>query len=72
MEVFKDTRLVKLELLSNATTLNSALNYITQAQESQQNKHLALDATDNDSNENDGQPTTTLGIILKCKNGVIA
>jgi predicted transcriptional regulator len=28
MEVFKDTHLVKLELLSNATTIDSALNYI--------------------------------------------
>ena len=28
MELFKDTHLVKLELLSNATTIDSALNYI--------------------------------------------
>jgi len=28
MELFKDKHLVKLELLSNATTTNSALNYI--------------------------------------------
>ena len=27
MELFKDTHLVKLELLSNATTIDSALNY---------------------------------------------
>jgi hypothetical protein len=28
MELFKATHLVKLELLSNATTIDSALNYI--------------------------------------------
>ena len=65
MELFKDTHLVKLELLSNATTIDSALNYIRtkqQQQEKQSNKHLALDATDNDnSNENDEQPTTSTG-----------
>ncbi len=30
MELFKDIHLVKLELLSNATTIDSALNYIRQ------------------------------------------
>jgi hypothetical protein len=56
MELFKDTHLVKLELLSNATTIDRALNYIRskQEQKQQQRKHLASDATDNDSNENDG------------------
>jgi hypothetical protein len=28
MELFKDIHLIKLELLSNATTIDSALNYI--------------------------------------------
>ena len=57
MELFKDTHLVKLELLSNATTIDSALNYIRskQEQKQQQRKHLASDATDNDNNENDEQ-----------------
>ena len=32
MELFKDTHLVKLELLSNATTIDSALNYIRSRQ----------------------------------------
>jgi transcriptional regulator len=32
MEVFKDTHLVKLELPSNATTIDSALNYIRNKQ----------------------------------------
>ena len=36
MELFKDTHLVKLELLSNATTIDSALNYIRDKQQSQQ------------------------------------
>ena len=33
--VFKDTHLVKLELLSNATTIDSALNYIRDKQQQQ-------------------------------------
>jgi hypothetical protein len=36
MELFKDTHLVKLELLSNATTIDSALHYIRDKQQSQQ------------------------------------
>jgi predicted transcriptional regulator len=36
MELFKDTHLVKLELLSNATTIDSALNYIGNKQRQQQ------------------------------------
>ncbi len=32
MELFKDTHLVKLELLSNATTIDGALNYIRSKQ----------------------------------------
>jgi hypothetical protein len=36
MKLFKDTHLVKLELLSNATTIDSALNYIRNKQERQQ------------------------------------
>jgi hypothetical protein len=63
MELFKDTHLVKLELLSNATTIDSALNYIrNKQQEQQQNKRLALDSTGNDSSNNsDSQLTTTGG-----------
>jgi hypothetical protein len=59
MELFKDTHLVKLELLSNATTIDSALNYIRSRQQEQQSKkHLAMDSTDDadddssDSNDN--------------------
>ena len=52
MELFKDTHLVKLELLSNATTIDSALNYIRTKQEQQQKKHLAMDSTYADDNDN--------------------
>ena len=53
MELFKDTHLVKLELLSNATSIDSALNYIRtkQSQQQQQKKHLTVDST-NDDDEN--------------------
>jgi predicted transcriptional regulator len=64
MELFKDTHLVKLELLSNATTIDSALHYIRNKQQEQQHKRLALDSTttsnDNNSN-NDDQLTKTGG-----------
>jgi hypothetical protein len=67
MEVFKDTHLVKLELLSNATTIDSALHYIRNKQQSQQQqpmqpqqqqKGLALDsstATASNNNHNNDQ-----------------
>ena len=64
MELFKDTHLVKLELLSNATTIDSALNYIRSKQQEQQHKKLALDSTtssDNNENGDDGQLTTSTG-----------
>jgi hypothetical protein len=35
MELFKDTYLVKLELLSNALIIDSALNYIRSKQQEQ-------------------------------------
>jgi hypothetical protein len=35
MELFKDTHLVKLELLSNAMTIDSALHYIRNKQQQQ-------------------------------------
>src|ERR671931_274096 len=38
MELFKDTHLVKLELLSNATTIDGALNYIRNKQQGQLQK----------------------------------
>jgi hypothetical protein len=47
MELFKDTHLVKLKLLSNATTIDSALNYIRnkQQQQGERQKELAIDST---------------------------
>ena len=43
MELFKDTHLTKLELLSNATTIDSALEFIRSKQQEQHKKHLAED-----------------------------
>ena len=54
MELFKDTHLVKLELLSNATTIDSALNYIRSKQSQQ--KGLALESARKDDND---QPEVT-------------
>jgi hypothetical protein len=53
MELFKDTYLVKLELLSNALIIDSALNYIRSKQQEQQHNRLALDAPVNDNNNSD-------------------
>src|ERR687887_2467115 len=55
MELFKDTHLVKLELLSNATTIDNALNYIRSKQQQsqqQQKKGQDLDSTSNDDDDN--------------------
>src|SRR5919198_5522745 len=46
MELFKDTHITKLELLSNSTTIDSALNFIRSKQPEQQ---LDVDSSDNDS-----------------------
>jgi len=46
MQLFKDIHLIKLELLSNSTTINSALNYIrNKQQEGQQHKETVVDST---------------------------
>ena len=58
MELFKDTHLVKLELLSNATTIDSALNYIRNKQQEQHKRErVALDSTSdyNNNNSDDNQ-----------------
>jgi hypothetical protein len=44
MEVFKDTHVMKLELLSNATTIDRALEYIRGKQQAQE-KHLDSSTT---------------------------
>ena len=43
LQLFKDTHITKLELLSNATTIDSALNFIRSKQQEQHKKHLAED-----------------------------
>jgi hypothetical protein len=53
MEVFEDTHLVKLELLSNATTIDSVLNYIRSKQQQDQRKRLASDSDDDNDNDDD-------------------
>jgi transposase len=47
MELFKDTHLVKLELLSNATTIDCALNYIRSKQEQQHKSKTKRTTTTN-------------------------
>jgi hypothetical protein len=62
MELFKDTHLVKLELPSNATTIDSALNYIRNKQQQQeQQKKLASDLAIDDNNDDDDDQLTTTG-----------
>jgi hypothetical protein len=64
MELFKDTHLVKLELLSNATTIDSALNYISSKQQQsqqQQNKHLSLDSPNDESGDSNDISQITTG-----------
>jgi hypothetical protein len=57
MELFKDTHLVKLELLSNATTIDSALGYI---KSKQQEKHLSLDSTNDDDDSSDSNDNSQI------------
>jgi hypothetical protein len=61
MELFKDTHLVKLELLSNATTIDSALNYVRSKQQQEQHKRVGLDSTTSDDNLDDDQLTKAGG-----------
>jgi IS30 family transposase len=58
MELFKDTHLVKLELLSNATTIDSALHYIRSKQEDQQSKPKQQDKQSEQREEDQGQAQT--------------
>ena len=62
MELFKDTHLVKLELLSNATTIDSALNHIRSKQhQEQEKKPLALDSISDDDNDSHDNSQVTTG-----------
>lgn len=51
MELFNDTHLVKLELLSNATTIDSTLSYIRNKQQQEQHKKLGS-TSNNDNSDN--------------------
>ena len=56
MELFKDTHLVKLELLSNATTIDHALEFIrSKQQQKHQKKAEGLDSTNKDDNNTNGK-----------------
>ena len=60
MELFKNTHLVKLELLSNATTIDSALNFIrNKQQEEEQQKGIATDLAAATTTTNTTIDTTT-------------
>lgn len=48
MELFKDTHLVKLELLSNATTIDHALEYVRSKQQQVHKKRQDLDSNSDD------------------------
>jgi predicted transcriptional regulator len=48
MELFKETHITKLELISNATTIDSALNYIRSKQQQEQ-KRLDSTSANNDT-----------------------
>ena len=72
MELFKDTHLTKLELLSNATTIDSALHYIKTKQQQEQQHHHKTPTLDSNSSAADGDgdgddkssrstPGTTMG-----------
>ena len=61
MELSKDTHLVKLELLSNATTIDSALNFIRNKQEEEEaeQKGIATDLAAATTTTNTTIATTT-------------
>jgi predicted transcriptional regulator len=57
MELFKDTHLVKLELLSNATTIDGALNYIRDKQQQQSQQQATSSTTNSDKPVTGGRQT---------------
>ena len=59
MEVFKDTHVLKLELLSNATTIDHALEYIRTKQSQQREKRKSQPLTHLDSTNDDINATAT-------------
>ena len=61
MELFKDTHLVKLELLSNATTIDHALEYIRSKQREQEKRQKKNKEDTNDSQITADATTNTTG-----------
>jgi hypothetical protein len=61
MEVFKDTHITKLELLSNATTIDSALNYIRSKQQKQQQETSVNYSNAHRTSDKEEPTTTTAG-----------
>src|SRR5919198_1163687 len=59
MQMYRDTHQLKLELLSNATTIDSALHYIRSKQEQQQEHHYSPRGTklDDSDDSSDSQVT---------------
>jgi hypothetical protein len=68
MGLFKDTHLVKLDLLSNATTIDNALSDIRNKQQGQQNKRMLPHSTitDNeDKNDYEHRMSTSIQTIFR-------
>jgi hypothetical protein len=61
LELFKDTHLVKLELLSNATTIDHALEYIRSKQREQEKRQKKNNDDTNDSQITADANTNTTG-----------
>ena len=61
MELFKDTQITKLELLSNATTIDSALQFIRSKQSQQQNKKDSDGGDSRDSGTSNRITSTAAG-----------
>ena len=61
MELFKDTHMTKLELLSNATTIDSALQFIRSKQQSQQQSQHKESNDDKKEDLSNQEVTTAAG-----------
>jgi hypothetical protein len=59
LQLFKDTHLTKIELMANATTIDSALQFIKSKQQAQHKKRLADD--DDDISTSLSNPITQAG-----------
>jgi hypothetical protein len=59
LELFKDTHLEKLDLLSNSTTIDSALNYIRSKQQQQQEQKQERQQGQQEKQDDDDDTTAT-------------